>query len=132
MEPNFLMIIPTPMPSATPRTPPIAVTTIASDRNCERMSRCRAPVAIRTPISRVRSVTETSMMFMTPMPPTSSAMPPIEASKSRNWFCVAATVSSSSALLTMRKSSSPPCSDVMKLRNSSCVSLIRPMSSTAT
>ena len=29
-----------------------------------------APSALRTPISRVRSVTETSMMFMMPMPPT--------------------------------------------------------------
>ena len=37
-----------------------------------------APIAMRMPISRVRSVTETSMMFMMPMPPTSSeiaAMP---------------------------------------------------------
>ncbi len=42
------------------------------------MSDRRAPIAMRTPISRVRSVTETSMMFMMPMPPTSSeiaAMP---------------------------------------------------------
>ena len=31
-----------------------------------------APSALRSPISRVRSVTETSMMFITPMPPTSS------------------------------------------------------------
>ena len=38
------------------------------------MSRRRAPMALRTPISRVRSVTETSMMFITPMPPTSSPM----------------------------------------------------------
>ena len=30
----------------------------------------RAPTAMRRPISRVRSVTETSMMFMMPMPPT--------------------------------------------------------------
>ena len=29
-----------------------------------------APTASRRPISRVRSVTETSMMFMIPMPPT--------------------------------------------------------------
>ena len=36
------------------------------------MSRERAPMARRTPISRVRSVTETSMMFMMPMPPTTS------------------------------------------------------------
>ena len=35
------------------------------DRGC-------APTAIRSPISRVRSVTLTSMMFMIPMPPTSS------------------------------------------------------------
>ncbi len=38
------------------------------------MSRLRAPIAFRTPISRVRSVTETSMMFMTPIPPTMSPM----------------------------------------------------------
>ena len=31
-----------------------------------------APTASRRPISRVRSVTETSMMFMIPMPPTIS------------------------------------------------------------
>ena len=31
-----------------------------------------APTAIRSPISRVRSVTETSMMFMMPTPPTTS------------------------------------------------------------
>ena len=34
------------------------------------MSLRRAPIALRTPISRVRSVTDTSMMFITPMPPT--------------------------------------------------------------
>ena len=32
----------------------------------------RAPTAMRRPISRVRSVTETSMMFMMPTPPTTS------------------------------------------------------------
>ena len=31
-----------------------------------------APMALRTPISRVRSVTLTSMIFMMPMPPTTS------------------------------------------------------------
>ena len=36
------------------------------------MALLRAPSALRVPISRVRSVTLTSMMFMTPMPPTSS------------------------------------------------------------
>ena len=45
---------------------------MASVRNCQRMSRLVAPSAFRTPISRVLSVTETSMMFMTPTPPTRS------------------------------------------------------------
>ena len=40
------------------------------------MVRLRAPSARRTPISRVRSRTDTSMMFMMPMPPTSSVMRP--------------------------------------------------------
>ena len=35
-------------------------------------SRLRAPTAMRRPISRVRSVTDSSVMFMMPMPPTSS------------------------------------------------------------
>ncbi|MNC94609.1 hypothetical protein D3C83_115030 [compost metagenome] len=35
------------------------------------MSFRRAPIAFRTPISRVLSVTDTSMMFITPMPPMS-------------------------------------------------------------
>ena len=44
------------------------------------MSRCRAPTASRRPISRVRSVTDTSMMFMMPMPPTASDTPATAAS----------------------------------------------------
>ena len=46
----------------------------ASMTNWLRMSRRLAPRDLRTPISRVRSVTETSMMFMMPMPPTSREM----------------------------------------------------------
>ena len=40
-----------------------------------------APSALRRPISRMRSVTETSMMFMTPMPPTSREMAAIPPSR---------------------------------------------------
>ena len=36
------------------------------------MSERRAPSALRSPISRVRSVTTISMMFMMTMPPTTS------------------------------------------------------------
>ena len=49
--------------------------TEASTRNWRRMTRGVAPSALRSPISRIRSVTDTSMMFMTPMPPTSSEIP---------------------------------------------------------
>src|ERR1044072_7137993 len=64
----------TPEPSRMPSTPPIAVSMTASNRNWSRIARRGAPSALRTPTSRVRSVTATSMMFMTPMPPTTSAI----------------------------------------------------------
>ena len=63
-----------------PSTPPIDVRNTASIRNCQRISRRRAPSALRTPISRVRSVTEIIMMAMTPMPPTISAIDEITTS----------------------------------------------------
>src|SRR5213076_1722242 len=61
-----------PMPRTTPAAPPTRLSAVASTRNWKRMWRARAPTARRTPISRVRSVTDTSMMFMIPMPPTRS------------------------------------------------------------
>ena len=45
------------------------------------MTRGVAPSALRNPISRMRSVTDTSMMFMTPMPPTMSEMAAIPPSR---------------------------------------------------
>src|SRR5439155_5040963 len=42
-------------PIAKPTNPPKPVSVIASIRNCQRMSLRRAPMALRTPISRVRS-----------------------------------------------------------------------------
>ena len=51
------------------------------------MSLRRAPIALRMPISRVRSVTVTSMMFITPMPPTSSEIAATAASRTvKVWF----------------------------------------------
>ena len=63
-----------------PISPPTSDSVTASTRNCARMSRPRAPTAMRRPISRVRSVTDTSMMFMMPMPPTRSETDAIAAS----------------------------------------------------
>src|SRR5216684_3379606 len=57
-------------PIESPTMPPKPVSVAASIRNCHMMSLRRAPIALRTPISRVRSVTDTSMMFITPIPPT--------------------------------------------------------------
>ena len=63
---------PTPVP--TPMSPPRLVSTAASVKNCIRIRRFLAPMAFFRPISPVRSVTDTSMMFMTPMPPTRREM----------------------------------------------------------
>ena len=57
-----------------PMAPPMAEVVPASMMNWLRMSRHLAPRDFRMPISRVRSVTDTSMIFMIPMPPTSRLM----------------------------------------------------------
>ncbi len=62
----------TPTPAPTPMSPPATDSESASTRNCVKMWCGSAPTAMRMPISRVRSVTLTSMMFMMPIPPTSS------------------------------------------------------------
>ena len=49
---------------------PKVLSVAASTRNWRRMSLRRAPSDFRMPISRVRSATATSMMFMITMPPT--------------------------------------------------------------
>lgn len=64
-----------PTASSTPNIPPSRVSTTASIKNCCRMSAAVAPSALRSPISRVRSVTLTSMIFMIPIPPTRSDKP---------------------------------------------------------
>ena len=55
-----------------PTTPPNTESTTDSVSICDMMSDRRAPSALRSPISRVRSVTTISMMFMITMPPTTS------------------------------------------------------------
>ena len=62
-------------PMAMPMSPPSRLMVPASMRNCEMMSMRRAPMDFRMPISLVLYVTDTSMMFMMPMPPTISEMP---------------------------------------------------------
>ena len=49
---------------------PTSPSSSASSRNCWRMSRRRAPIDMRRPISRVRCSTDARRMFMIPTPPT--------------------------------------------------------------
>ena len=62
------------MPVSTPIIPPMLVSTAASVKNCARILFFLAPSAFFSPISLVLSVTDTSIMFITPIPPTSSEM----------------------------------------------------------
>ena len=64
-----------PIPTATPKAAPTVLRVADSMSTWVRMSRRRAPRALRTPISRVRSITETSMMFMMTTPPTTREIP---------------------------------------------------------
>src|SRR2546421_2617607 len=64
----------TPPPASIPTAPPTSVRVEASTRNCHWMARRVAPSALRTPISRLRSVTEIIMMATTPTPPTINAI----------------------------------------------------------
>ena len=118
-------------PPATPSTPPIEHTTSASVLNCSMMFIRRAPVAMRMPISRTRSVTDTSMMFMTPMPPTTSEIAAIEPSSRVSVFWVSDAVSRIEAMLRIWKS-------VLRWRAVSiasiaaCVSSMRVASATCT
>jgi len=68
------------------------------------MSLRRAPSALRRPISAIRSVTDTSMMFITPMPPTSSEMPATPASSRVSAVLVASRVLRIDAWVVMVKS----------------------------
>ncbi len=86
-----------PTPRSTPIAPPRTQSMSDSIRNWSRMSRRRAPSALRRPISRVRSVTETSMMFMIPIPPTRSEIAAIPASRNEKVFVVSCTVLTSEA-----------------------------------
>ncbi|MNY41283.1 hypothetical protein D3C86_1760830 [compost metagenome] len=83
-EPPMLrdMTFPRAIPRNIPKAPPIRQIITASIRNCLRITAGFAPIAFLMPISRVLSVTDTSIIFMRPMEApisviTPMAMPPI-------------------------------------------------------
>ena len=70
-------VIPRTIPKIRPMNPPIRQILIASTINCTRIEEFLAPRAFLVPISLVLSVTDTSMIFITPIPPTKRAIPAI-------------------------------------------------------
>ena len=86
--------------------------------------RC-APMALRMPISRVRSVTVTNMMFMTPMPPTSSEIAATAPSSSVNVPVAAVTAARIELGLKIEKSGSFGRDVVAVRRGSSVTSDVR-------
>ena len=78
---------------------PIAEMVAASMTNCCMIVRSLAPRALRMPISRVRSVTETSMMFMMPMPPTTREMAAMMARTTMTMFSMLVITPRSSDML---------------------------------
>ena len=67
-----------------------------------------APMDMRNPISRVRSVTETYMIFMIPIPPTNNDIPAMQASKIVIMSVVELNMELSSSCERISKSSSSP------------------------
>ncbi len=90
-------------PTSMPTAPPTNVRVAASTRNCHRISRRVAPRALRTPISRVRSVTEIVMIATTPTPPTISPMDESTSITRKNIPVTLFQESSSLSCVTMEK-----------------------------
>src|ERR1035437_539444 len=82
----------TAQPAATPMMPPTVTIATASSRNCARMERRVAPMDFNMPISRVRCVTETSMMLASPTPPMASVSVPMKPSSRRSAIPMVSTI----------------------------------------
>ena len=97
-----------PMPMRIPRKPPITPIMTASMRNWVIIVSYVAPNALRMPISLVRSVTDTIMIFMMPMPPTMREIAAILPRKRVSMAVVLFMVSKMLVRLLTVKSSSLP------------------------
>ena len=73
---TFTVVSPKPVPAIPPRLERIN----DSIRNCVDISSLLAPNAFLRPISSVLYLTDTSMIFIMPIPPTNNEIPPIAAS----------------------------------------------------
>src|SRR5579883_1045333 len=106
----------TPAPHSTPIAPPTSDIVADSIRNCSRISVYRAPSAFRTPISRVRSVTLTSMMFIMTIPPTISEMEAIPITTKKNVWLMLVHSPTNVAFVSREKLSSAPGASCLRER----------------
>ena len=113
-----------PKPTRMPTRPPNRESTTASTRNCISTWPASAPMASRMPISRVRSVTETSMMFMMPMPPTSRLTPATADSRPVRTPVMPVSTLAIWAMSKTLKSSRSPIPIWRRSRNSSSMPLV--------
>ena len=90
---NAVTVLDTPTPSEIPIAPPSNDSTTASVKNCTLTFDGLAPTAMRIPISLVRSLTDTSIMFMMPIPPTRSEIDATAPSNMLITFAVLAMLS---------------------------------------
>ena len=81
-----------------------------------------APILMRKPISRVRSVTETYMIFIIPMPPTKREIPATAASRTVNMSVVLVSIVLNSCWLRTVKSSSSSAFNLWLRRRISVIS----------
>ena len=102
---RMAMIIDTPIPKIIPTTPPVTESITASIKNCFKMSFLFAPSAFLSPISLVLSVTDTSMILATPIPPTQSEIAAIPPSANENMPVILEIVEDSESAAPMEKSS---------------------------
>ncbi len=110
-----------PTAMVTPATPPSRLSVTASATNWLKMLNGVAPMALRMPISRTRSLIEASMRFMMPMPLTSSDTPAMALPPITKLALVLAKLASCSSLVRTLKSMMPRCCWVSTLAAPSTV-----------
>ncbi len=92
------------MPSTMPTRPPAWQIMMASVRNCQSTLLRVAPKAFVIPISRVRSVTETNIMFIRPMAAPSRVIRPMATAASLNLVVSSRIMETKLSLLKSSKS----------------------------
>src|SRR3989338_10795364 len=116
-------------PREMPMAPPKPVSKIASKRNCVKILQSVAPSAFLNPISLVLSVTDTSIIFIMPIPQTTSEIAATDVKNRVNTLVMVLSVSATSACVSTQKSSLEGSPMLCKSRN--IISMSRTVRGTA-